>query len=262
MPARYHPRPTPNKNNRSNNSVNNSNVRPPQRSQQNQPNRQQPSYANVVRNPQIRGRDQSQKSGTNASIHKPVIMTENMISLNNTRFEKLHNMIEKLTNTVSQMSKSVENLNERVANLESKIDAIEQDNYDYNRDYAYNEDLMDEEADKHHAIKPSTKRNPYENNPHVFTNPYEYDENEWGVLPQQSTSNVIPPTQSLSPNTPTGQILLPQPSNNEDLHRENAELKKQCAELNNHMNNLASNMQTITTELARLRNESSPTTQQ
>ena len=111
-------------------------------------------------------------------------------------------------------------------------------------------------------MKLSTKRNPYENNPHVFNDPYEYDEKEWGELPQQSSSNVVPPTQSLSPNTPTGQIYIPHPSTNEDLRRENAELKKQCAELNNNMDNLASNMQTIMLEMKRLQGEPSPTTQQ
>src|SRR3989337_1303725 len=149
MPARYHPCPTLNKNNpQANYSAYNSNNRPPHRSQQNQIDHEQQSYANVVRNPQIRGRDQSQKLGTNASIHKPVVMTAHMLFLHNNRFENLHNMIEKLTNTVTQMSKSVEDLNERVVNLEFKIETIERGPDDYARDHPYNEDLRDEEADR------------------------------------------------------------------------------------------------------------------
>ena len=163
-----------------------------------------------------------------------------------------------MSNTVTEISRSVEDLTERVTNLEFKIEVLETDrgSYDKPEQYKYNEDLMDEEADRYHAITPSTQRNPY--NP----NPYEFNEQEWGEIPEQSSSSTVAPIdQSLSPKTPTGTIFTPRPPTNDQLRKENAELKKQCAELNVNMDNLASNMHTIMNELQKLKGDN-PTTQQ
>src|SRR6266511_4704355 len=183
-------------------------------------------------------------------------MTEGMLAIPNNRFENLFGQIEKLRNTVTQMAKSVEDLTERVTNLEFKIEVIENgyEEEDRPKQYKYNKDLMDEEADRYHAITPNTKRNPYQ------PNPYEFDEQEWGEIPQQSSSTIAPTNQTLSPNTSTGTLFTPRPPTNDQLRQENAELKKQCAELNVNMDNLASNMHTIMTELQRLKGDN-PTTQ-